>query len=146
MWLQLLFYNRKRPFDEWMAATGGESNQYIWKQRRFQVLISNKGSTLKILDHCQVGSWNNNGATQISIDTRRPFNVGKTSYDVVRRLNDVVCLQGCMAASSTLKLQYALNRNTCQIHCIYTIYGCKCCSKINTVSIKEWMAATNFLK
>ena len=27
----------------------------------------------------------------------------------------------CMAACAPLKLQYALNRNICQIHCIYTI-------------------------
>ena len=38
----------------------------------------------------------------------------------------------CMDASALLKLQYALNRNICQIHCIYTI-GCECFSEINTV-------------
>ena len=31
----------------------------------------------------------------------------------------------CMAASAPLKEQYALNKNICQIHCIYEIYGCK---------------------
>ena len=45
-----------------------------------------------------------------------------------------------MAASAPLKLRYTLNRNICQIH------GCKCCSEINTIFIKEWMAATNFVK
>ena len=35
----------------------------------------------------------------------------------------------CTAASPPLKEQYALNKNTCQIHCIYAIYGCKCSSK-----------------
>ena len=44
----------------------------------------------------------------------------------------------CMA-SAALKLQYALNRNICQTHCIYTIHGCNCCSEINTASIKEWI-------
>ena len=51
-----------------------------------------------------------------------------------------------MAASASLKLQYILNRNICQIHCMYKTHGCKCYSKINKVSIKVWMAATNFAK
>ena len=51
-----------------------------------------------------------------------------------------------MVASAPLKLQYALNRDICQIHCIYTINGGKCFSKIITVSIKEWIAATNLVK
>ena len=51
-----------------------------------------------------------------------------------------------MAVSAPLKLQYALNKNNCQIHCIYTIHGCKRSSKINTVSIEEWMTATTFMK
>ena len=51
-----------------------------------------------------------------------------------------------MAAGAPLKLQCALNRKICQIHCKYAIHGCKCCSEINTVPIKEWMAATNFVK
>ena len=41
-----------------------------------------------------------------------------------------------MAASAPFKLQYALNRNVCQIHCLYTTH----------CSIKEWMAATNLVK
>ena len=51
-----------------------------------------------------------------------------------------------IAASAPLTLQYTLNRDICQIHSKYTIHSCKCCSEINTVSIKEWMAATNFVK
>ena len=51
-----------------------------------------------------------------------------------------------MAASALLKLRYTLNRNICQIHCKYAIHGCKCCSEINTIFIKEWMAATKFVK
>ena len=51
-----------------------------------------------------------------------------------------------MAASAPLKLQYTLNKNNCQIHCIYTIHGCKCSSKINTVSIEEWMTTTTFMR
>ena len=31
----------------------------------------------------------------------------------------------CMAASASLKEQYALNKKICQIHWIYEIYGCK---------------------
>ena len=54
--------------------------------------------------------------------------------------------QKCMAACAPLKLEFALNTNICQIQCIYTIHGCKYCSEINTVSAKEWMAATNFGK
>ena len=42
-----------------------------------------------------------------------------------------------LAASALLKLQYPLNRSICQVHCIYTIHGCKCSSKINAVSIKD---------
>ena len=52
----------------------------------------------------------------------------------------------CMTVSGPLKSQYVLNRNICQIHCVYTTHGCNCCSKIKTVSINEWMAATNFVK
>ena len=52
----------------------------------------------------------------------------------------------CIAACAPLKLQYALSRNICQIHCIYTIHGCNCCSEISTVSIKEWITAANFVK
>ena len=37
----------KGSFVEWMAATGGELTQYLWKQRRLQVLIPKKDSTLE---------------------------------------------------------------------------------------------------
>ena len=36
-----------------------------------------------------------------------------------------------LAASTLLKLQYALNKNNCEIHCIQLIHGCKCSYKIN---------------
>ena len=52
----------------------------------------------------------------------------------------------CMTACAPLKLQYTLNINICQIHCIYAIHGCKCCFEINTVSVEERMGATNFVK
>ena len=51
-----------------------------------------------------------------------------------------------MAASASFKLQYALGRNICQIHCIYTIYGCNCSSRTDTVSIEDWMTTTTFVK
>ena len=51
-----------------------------------------------------------------------------------------------MAASVPLKLQYVVNSNICQIRGIYTIHGWKCSSKINTVSINEWMVTTTFVK
>ena len=35
----------------------------------------------------------------------------------------------CMAASTPLKWKSALNRNICQIHLIYAIYGALCSSK-----------------
>ena len=35
----------------------------------------------------------------------------------------------CMAASAPLKQLRNFNRNICQMHCLFTIYGCKCCSK-----------------
>ena len=41
-----------------------------------------------------------------------------------------------MAPNASLKLQGTLNRNICQIHCMYAIHGCKCYSKIKTVPIK----------
>ena len=56
MWLQLLFCNRKRTFDEWMAATGGELIQYPRKQRQFQVLLSKKDSALENTRSLQVAS------------------------------------------------------------------------------------------
>ena len=51
-----------------------------------------------------------------------------------------------MAASASLKLQYPLSRNICQIHCVYTIHDCKSSSKINTVPINECMATNTFVK
>ena len=42
--------------------------------------------------------------------------------------------------------EYALNRNICQIHFIYTRHGFKCSSKINTVPIEEYLATTTFVK
>ena len=45
----------------------------------------------------------------------------------------------CMAASAPLDLQYALNRNICQIHCKYAIHDCKCCSEIIQYPLRsEW--------
>ena len=76
----------KGPFVEWIAATGGELTQYLWKQRRLQVLISKKDSTLENTRSLQMASWNNDGTTQI------------------------------MTASAPLKIQHALNRNICQVH------------------------------
>ena len=35
----------------------------------------------------------------------------------------------CMAASASLKQQRTLNRNICQMHCIFAIYGWKCSTK-----------------
>ena len=43
----------KESFVEWMAATGGELTQYLWKKRRLQVLISKKDSTLENTNHCK---------------------------------------------------------------------------------------------
>ena len=51
-----------------------------------ETLISKKDSTLENTRSLQMASWNNDGTTQI------------------------------MAASAPLKLQYALNRNICQVH------------------------------
>ena len=59
------FIIEKGPFAEWMAATGGELTQYLWKQRRLQVLISKKDSTLENAKSLQVASWNNDVTTQI---------------------------------------------------------------------------------
>ena len=51
-----------------------------------------------------------------------------------------------MDASAPLKLQYVLNRNIGQMHFICTIHCSNSSSKINIVSIKEWMVATTFVK
>ena len=50
----------------------------------------------------------------------------------------------CMAASVHLKQKYALNRNICQIHFIYTTYEYKCSSKKQRIHW-EWLAATAFV-
>ena len=95
--------NREGPFVELMAATGGELTLYVWKQKRLQVLIWKKDSALQNTGPCK---W----------------------------LPEIMAVPlNCMAAYASLKLQYALNRNICQIHCICTIHGCKCCSETNTV-------------
>ena len=59
------FVIEKGPFVEWMAATGGELTQYLWKQRRLQVLISKKDSALENTRSLQVASWNNDSITQM---------------------------------------------------------------------------------
>ena len=45
--------NRKRPFVELMAATGGDLALYLWKQKRLQVLIRKKDSTLQNTGPCK---------------------------------------------------------------------------------------------
>ena len=65
-------------------ATGSELTQYLWKQRRLQVLISKKDSTLENTRSLQVASLNNSATTQM------------------------------YGACAALKLQYNLNRNICQ--------------------------------
>ena len=117
LWLQLLFYNRKRVIRRMDSCNWRQLTLHLWKQRwLYKCLFQRKIVPLEIL-----GPW-------------------KCLPKIM-----VVPLK-CMAACAPLKLQYALNRNICQIHCIYAIHGCKCCSEINTVSVKEWMAATNFVK
>ena len=44
----------------------------------------------------------------------------------------------CMAASALLKLQYALNRDICQIHYMQKIHACKSCSKIMQYPLRSW--------
>ena len=99
-----------------MAATGGKLTWYLWQQYNFKCLFQRKTESLKILD------------------------LFKWPPEIM-----TVPLQ-YMAACATLKLQYTLNSALCQIHWIYTIHDCKCCSKVNTVSIKDWMAATKSVK
>ena len=74
-----------------MAATGDELTKYHWKQIRLQVLFQRNTVPLKILDHCKL-----------------PPEI-------------MTVLLKCFAVNAPLNLQYALNRNICQIHCIYTI-------------------------
>ena len=50
-------------------------------------------------------------------------------------------MYGC-SFEFTKRLKFKYLSNTLSIH----NHGCKCCSEINTVSAKEWMAATNFVK
>ena len=58
------FVIEKGSFVKWMAATGGELTQYLWNQRRLQVLISKKDSTLENTRSLQVASWKNDGTTK----------------------------------------------------------------------------------
>ena len=111
------FIMEKGPFVEWMGAAGLANELNIFENRDdFTSLFQRNTVPLKILDYCK---W--------------PPEIMTIPLKY-------------MAAFAPLKLQYALNKNICQIHCIYTIHGCKCSSKINTVSIKEWMAETTFVK
>ena len=105
----------KGPFVEWMATVGGKLTLYLWKQWQLQVLISKKDSILENTWTLQVASWNNGGTTQ---------------------------MYGCMCFFEvTRRLKYKYLLNTLYIH----NHGCKCCSEKNTVAVKEWMAATNFV-
>ena len=74
-----------------MAATGDELTKYHWKQIRLQVLFQRNTVPLKILDHCKL-----------------PPEI-------------MTVLLKCFAANAPLSLQYALNKNACQLHCMYTI-------------------------
>ena len=74
-----------------MAATGDELTKYIWKQIRLQVLFQRNTVPLKILDHCKLPP------------------------------ETMTVLLKCFAANAPLSLQYALNKNACQLHCMYTI-------------------------
>ena len=67
--------------------------QYPWKQGWLEVLILKKHSTLENTRSLQVASWNND-AEIMTVPLKY------------------------MAASALLKLQHALNKNICQIHCI----------------------------
>ena len=117
MWLQLLFYNRKRAIRRMDGCNWRRINSIPLKIEAItKCLFQRKTVPLKMQNHCK---W--------------PPKI------MMLPLKYIV-------ASAPLKLQYALNRYICQIHCIYTIHGYKCCSKINTGSIKEWIAATNFVK
>ena len=111
------FIIEKGLFVDWMTATRMANKLNIFENRDdCKCFFQRNTVPLIILDHCK---WHSEIMTV------------PLKY---------------MAASASLKLQYSLNRNTCQVHCIYTIHGCKCSSKINTVFIKEWMAATTFVK
>ena len=86
----------KEPFIEWMATTGIANYINTFEKRDdYKCLFQINTVLLKILDHC-----------------KRPPEIMTVPLK-------------CMAASAPLKQQYALNKNICQIHCIYEIYGCK---------------------
>ena len=52
-------------------------------------------------------------------------------------------MYGCMCAFEvTIRLKYKCLSNTLKIH----NHGCKCCSEINIVSVKDSMTATNFFE
>ena len=74
-----------------MAATGDELTKYLWKQIRLQVLFQRNTVPLKILDHCKL-------PPEIMTVLLKRF-----------------------AANAPLSLQYALNKNACQLHCMCTI-------------------------
>ena len=74
-----------------MAATGDELTKYLWKQIWLQVLFQRNTVPLKILDHCKLPP------------------------------ETMTVLLKCFAANAPLSLQYALNKNACQLHCMYTI-------------------------
>ena len=74
-----------------MAATGDELTKHLWKQIWLQVLFQRNTVPLKILDHCKL-----------------PPEI-------------MTVLLKCFAANAPLNLQYALNENACQLHCMYTI-------------------------
>ena len=51
----------------------------------------------------------------------------------------------CMTTSAPLKKQRNLNRNICEIRCLFSIYGWKCFSKYTALS-KEWLVTNTFVK
>ena len=73
-----------------MAATGNELTKYLWKEIRLEELFQRNTVPLKILDF-----W-------------------KLPPEIM------TVLLKCFAANAPLNLQYALNKNACQLHCIYT--------------------------
>ena len=115
-WLQLLFYDRKRAIPRMDSCNWRRINSISLKTKMVQVLTLKKDSTHENNRSRQVAPWNNGGTTQ---------------------------MHGCMCSFEvTIRLKWKYLSK----HCLYTIHGCKCCSEINTVSYKEWMTATNFVK
>ena len=110
------FIIQKEPFIKWMAATR-IANQLntLEKMDGCKCLFQKNRVPLKILDHCK---W----------------------FPEI-----MAVLLKCITASAPLKQQHALNRNICQIHCIYTFMVASALLQ-NTVSIEEWLAATTFVK